>query len=151
MGTAGRVLAVDLGDRRVGLAVSDELGLLATPQPPIVLSGDGRGEVLDAVADAVRQYGPAQVIIGWPLNLNGSRGPMADRAERMAAALRQRVACPVTLFDERLSSRQAEARLVDQGMRRARRRHHIDGAAAAVFLEAFLAQERSRSNASRTE
>ncbi len=145
------MLAVDLGARRVGLAVSDELGLLATPKPPIVLSGDSRAEVLDAMEAAVGQYGAAQVLIGWPLNLDGSRGLMADRAERLAAALQRRVKCPVTLFDERLSSRQAETRLLDQGMRRARRREHIDGAAAAVFLEAFLARERKQSNASRTE
>lgn len=145
------MLAVDLGARRVGLAVSDELGLLATPKPPIILSGDSRAEVLDAMEAAVGQYGAARVLIGWPLNLDGSRGPMADRAERVAAALQRRVKCPVTLFDERLSSRQAETRLLDQGMRRGRRREHIDGAAAAVFLEAFLARERSQSNASRTE
>ena len=151
MGTAGRVLAVDLGARRVGLALSDETGLLATPKPPIVLSGDSRSEVLDAVEAAVGQYGAAQVLIGWPLNLNGSRGPMAERAEYVATALQGRVGCPVALFDERLSSRQAEARLLDQGMRRGRRRQHIDGAAAAVILEAFLARERSKSNASRTE
>lgn len=151
MGTAGRVLAVDLGTRRVGLAVSDEMGLLATPKPPIVLSGNNSAEVLDAVEAAVGQYDAAKVLIGWPLNLNGSRGPMASRAEHVAAALQRRVTCPVTLFDERLSSRQAEVRLLDQGMRRGHRREHIDGAAAAVFLEAFLARERSKSNASRTE
>lgn len=151
MDTGGRVLAVDLGARRVGLAVSDELGLLATPKPPIVLSADSHAEVLDAVEAAVGQYGAAQVLIGWPLNLDGSRGPMADRAEHVAAALQRRVACRVTLFDERLSSREAEARLLDQGMRRRHRRQHIDGAAAAVFLEAFLARERSQSHPSRTE
>ncbi len=145
------MLAVDLGARRVGLAVSDELGFLATPKPPIVLSGDSPAELLDAVEAAVGQYGAAHVLIGWPLNLDGSRGPMADGAEHVAAALQRRVSCPVTLFDERLSSRQAEARLVGLGMRRERRREHIDGAAAAVFLEAFLTRERSQSNPSRTE
>ncbi len=151
MGTTGRVLAVDLGARRVGLALSDEMGLLATPKPPIVLAGDSRAELLDAVEAAVGQYEAAQVLIGWPLKLNGSRGAMAERAEHVATALQRRLACPVALFDERLSSRQAEARLLDQGMRRERRRQHIDGAAAAVILEAFLARERRKSNVSRTE
>ncbi len=151
MGTAGRVLAVDLGARRVGLALSDELGLLATPKPPIVLSGPGEAEVVAGVEAAVQQFGAAAVLVGWPLNLNGSRGPMAERAEHFAEVLRTKVSCPVVLFDERLTSREAEGRLLAQGMSRERRRQHIDGAAAALFLEAYLAQKRMKSNESGTE
>lgn len=151
MGTAGRVLAVDLGARRVGLALSDELGLLATPKPPIVLSGSQEARVVAAVAAAVEQFQASRVVVGWPLNLNGSRGPMAERAEHFAEVLGREVSCPVALFDERLTSREAEGQLVAQGMRRGRRRQHIDGAAAALFLEAYLARERRKSNESGTE
>jgi putative Holliday junction resolvase len=152
MAKGGRLLAVDLGDRRIGLALSDDTGLLAIPQPPIVLAADaGERAAVRAVRDAVRHHDPSGVVVGWPLNMNGTRGPMAERAERFVAALAAEVSCPVELFDERLSSREAERRLVDGGVRRHDRRGRVDGAAAAVVLEAYLARRRSKSDPSETE
>lgn len=151
MAVVGRLLAVDLGARRVGLAVSDEMGLLATPKPPIVLKGDTEAEILDKVRQAAVECGAVEVVVGLPLNLNGSRGPMAERAEQFAARLELKLGRPVRLFDERLSTREAESRLIGQGMRRGQRRNHVDGAAAALFLEAYLSRHRRKSDVSGTE
>jgi putative Holliday junction resolvase len=151
MEVAGRLLAVDLGTRRVGLAVSDEMGVLATPKPPIILQGGTDPEILDKVCQAAVDCDAVEVVVGLPLNLNGSRGPMAERAEQFAARLEQKLGRPVRLFDERLSTREAESRLIGQGMRRGRRRDHVDGAAAALFLEAYLSRQRRKSDLSGTE
>jgi putative Holliday junction resolvase len=146
MAKGARVLAVDLGERRVGLALSDETGLLAVPKPPIELAADaGERAVVRAVRAAVVQHGALGVVVGWPINMNGTRGPMAERAERFVEALRLKVSCPVELFDERLSTREAERRLVNRGVRQEERRRRVDGEAAAVVLEAYLARARTSS------
>lgn len=131
-----RLLALDPGDRRTGVAVSDELGLFAHPRPALLQRNDA---LLDAVASMVANEGIAEVIVGLPLSMSGRESEQTARAREFANRLRQRLPVPVTEWDERLSSVQA-ARTVRGRERRAA--GELDSAAAAVILQAVLDSRR---------
>ncbi|CAB1128953.1 pre-16S ribosomal RNA maturation enzyme (modular protein) [Candidatus Hydrogenisulfobacillus filiaventi] len=131
----GRVLALDVGQRRVGVAVSDETGLIAQPLPPLVRAPALEDDVR-AIAALADRWQAAEIVVGWPVNLNGSVGPQAEAVRPLAEAL-QRVR-PVRLWDERLSTRGAERLLIAQNVRRERRRQLIDGMAAVWILQGYL-------------
>lgn len=138
------MLGIDAGERRVGLALSDESRLLASPL--IVLDRRrGLAGVLDAIASLAAREAVRQVVVGLPLNADGSAGPQAQRAERFAGLVERATGLPVQMWDERLSTHQAEAVLRAQGRstRRARARGQIDAVAAAVILQNYLDASRT--------
>jgi len=133
------VLGIDAGERRVGVALSDELRLLASPV--LVLDrGRGLAPVLDALTELARREGVAQIVVGLPLNADGSAGRQARRAQDFARVASRVVGVPVELWDERLSTQEAEAIVRAQGRntRRVRQRGQIDAVAAAVILQDYL-------------
>ena len=134
----GRILGIDAGERRVGLALSDELRLLARPLR--VLHRDrGLAPVLDEIAALGRAEDVRLVVVGWPLNADGSAGRQAARAAAFARLVEHVLGLPVQLWDERLSTQEAQARLRAQGGRgRTRARAEVDAVAAAVILQDFL-------------
>jgi putative pre-16S rRNA nuclease len=138
-----RALGLDLGERRVGVALSDSGGVLATPYEVIQRSGD-RARDHDRVAALVDETGAEVVVVGLPLSLDGSRGPAAVGVEAEAATLRQRLDVPVELWDERLSTVEAERRLRAAGTRGKRQRHVVDQVAATVILQSWLDATQSR-------
>jgi putative Holliday junction resolvase len=141
----GRVLGIDAGERRVGVALSDELWLLARPVAVYDRRGTGLAPVLDALAALARSEGVTQVVVGLPLNADGSEGRQAKRARDFARTAERVVGLPATMWDERLSTQEAESIVRAQGRatRRARHTGEIDAIAAAVILQDFLdAQER---------
>jgi putative Holliday junction resolvase len=132
---AGRVLGLDLGAARIGVAISDPdrtvavaLGTVATGAP----------QDLRAVAALVRDNGVSRVIVGNPLLLSGAAGEASGHAEAFATALRAVLTVPVELHDERLSTVEAERRLGDAGISGRRRRAVVDQSAAVVILQSFL-------------
>jgi putative Holliday junction resolvase len=135
---SGRVLALDIGRSRTGLAVSDVTGTLATPlgvitaQPPL-------GEIL-RIADQLTAEadGLAAIVVGRPLHLDGRAGPHTAAIDAFVVRLRTRTALPVYVQDERLSSVEAEARLATREPDWRRRKARLDAAAAAVILQDFL-------------
>jgi len=129
---AGRVLALDPGSVRVGVAVSDATATLASPLATLG-AGDRAG-----VADLVAQEGAALVLVGLPRNMDGSAGPAARLAEAEAAALAAVLAVPVLLVDERLTTVQADRALRRQGRRAPARRRVVDQVAATVLLQGWL-------------
>ncbi len=133
-----RILGVDLGERRIGLALSDSSAWLATPLA--VIAGRDLDSALQSIAELVRKHSVGELVVGYPRSLDGTVGPQAQRVERAATKLRARVAVPVILWDERLSTVQAE-RLFHETGRRARR-DEIDAAAAAVILQSYLDTQR---------
>lgn len=132
----GRILGVDYGTRRVGFAVSDPAGELAFPHS--MAECPTETAAAEAVRRAVGETGAVRVVIGLPLNMDGSRGPRADATEALAAGLRQHLAVPVDVWDERLTTVSAERVLVAAGVRRARRREVIDKLAAQIMLQHYL-------------
>ena len=133
------MLGIDAGERRVGLALSDGLRLLASPLT-VLDRRAGLAGVLDTIAALAAREQVSQVVVGLPLNADGSAGPQARRAERFAQLVEGATGLPVRMWDERLSTQGAEAVLRAQGrnMRRARARGQIDAVAAAVFLQDYL-------------
>ena len=136
---SGRTLGLDPGERRIGVALSDELGCLASPLT--VLERRSRATDLAAVAELVRTHGVTEVVVGHPKTLRGDVGPQARRAERFAGALGRAVGVPVRLWDERYSTVEAAERLA-RGKRPRGRRPHPDAAAAAVILQNYLDSRR---------
>jgi len=135
-----RVLGLDLGGRRIGLALSDEVGL--TAQPFDVLRRGRRGEEIAALREIVEANDVGRVVVGLPLNMDGSRGAAALDCERYAAELEESLGVPVVLWDERLSTVEAERPLIEAGVRREKRRGTRDMVAAALVLQAYLDRRR---------
>ncbi len=131
-----RLLGVDYGEATIGLAVSDDTGLIA--QGLSALRRRRGGADLEAIAALARERGVGAIVVGHPKNMDGSIGPSAQAAEAFARALGDRTGLPVHLWDERLSTRQAERAMIQAGVRRARRRAALDVAAAILILQGFL-------------
>jgi putative Holliday junction resolvase len=130
-----RVIALDVGERRIGVAVSDPTGTLATPHS--VIHRRSKAQDFATVARLVAELQAERVVVGLPLSLSGDVGPQARRVMRYAQALAQALPVPVELYDERYSTVTADELLAEGG--RKRRRTPIDAAAAAVILQEYLA------------
>ncbi len=139
-----RLLGLDVGRRRIGAALSDPSGLLASPLGVIELRGTKEG--WEEVCAWVEEYGVVRIIVGLPLHLDGSEGEEAARVRGWVGGLQARLDVPVELWDERLSTVAAERNLRESGMGRKRRRERRDAVAAALVLQSYLdAQTRQRS------
>jgi putative Holliday junction resolvase len=133
-----RILAVDWGGRRIGLALSDPLGVLASPLPTLEIRGEA--EAVARVADTIREVGADAVVVGLPLTLRGDRGEAAENAERFAARLREACQLEVSLYDERLTSALAQRRMRETGEKSRGRKGRVDAGAAVALLEGWLAR-----------
>ncbi|MFO0757016.1 MAG: Holliday junction resolvase RuvX [Byssovorax sp.] len=142
--SAARVAAIDLGKARVGVAVSDELGLLAHPRPH--LDGKSRKVLLDALRDLAREDKITRFLVGYPLEMSGHEGAAARRAMEFAQQLADATGIEVELCDERLTTTEASRRLREGGTSAREGKGRVDGAAAAVMLQAWLDRNRSTSN-----
>ena len=132
-----RVLGVDFGERRIGLAVSDESGSVVVPVGAVARRTDAQAAA--AVAAAAREREVARVVVGHPLNLDGTEGPSARRARNFAKRLEALAGVPVELHGEGLTTVAAERSLRDAGMGAARRAGARDAEAAAVLLRDYFA------------
>ncbi|WP_324717581.1 Holliday junction resolvase RuvX [Carboxydochorda subterranea] len=132
----GRIMALDVGEKSLGVAISDSLG--ATAQPLVTLWRKGLAADLEAVSQLVRSMGVEEVVVGLPTRTDGREGPEAERVRAFAGKLRSVVDVRVRLFDERFSTRQAERILLEADLPRRRRRRAVNHVAAAIILDAYL-------------
>ncbi len=132
-----RVLGIDLGSTRIGLALSDPSGTVASPHS-VLHRGGGRAADHAAVRRVVTEHEVDAVVVGLPLSLDGSVGPAAQRALDEVEELRAALPVPVDTYDERLTTVTAEASLREAGMRADQRREVVDKVAAAVLLQSWL-------------
>ena len=135
----GRIAAIDYGIKRIGLAISDEKKVMGLPLTTIY---GGVKEVAHALRQRKQEI--EAIVIGLPLLMNGSKGEMALKVEAFAKELEQELKIPVILFDERLSSQQAEASLKEISLNRKQRSERIDPLAASILLQCYLDQKRPR-------
>jgi putative holliday junction resolvase len=135
----GRVLGLDLGDARIGVAISDPDRRLAVPLGTV---HTGAPSDLKAIAKLVRDNGIELVVVGLPLRLSGEAGESARKAEGFSDALRSVLPVPVVLQDERLSTIEAERALREAGLSGRRQRRTVDRSAATVILQAYLDAQR---------
>lgn len=133
---ARRVLALDVGDRRIGVAVSDELGL--TAQGVTTIHRRSWAADLDDIARLVETWRPETIVVGLPLTLEGAIGPRAQTVQAFIKRLGSAVRVPILTWDERFSTVTAERVLIDANLSRAKRRGVIDKTAAVVILQHFL-------------
>jgi putative Holliday junction resolvase len=136
----GRAIGIDLGSRRIGIAISDSAGTVAVPRGTVVRSGDAARDRRDLVA-LIQEEEAVVVVVGLPLSLDGSHGPAATAAVAEAEELRGLLAghgIDVELFDERLTTVTAHQALAAGGTRERKRRNIVDQTAAAIMLSAWL-------------
>lgn len=136
-----RIIGLDLGERRVGVAAADGAVRVAVPVATVPVAGD----LLETVLGIVREQEAGEVVVGLPLSLTGAMGPQAQRVMGVVQALQQRLNIPVYTWDERLTTVQAGRRSHVSRRRRTRRpaSSHRDAAAAAIMLQAFLDSQRA--------
>jgi len=141
-----RLLALDVGDRRIGVAASDETGSIASPLQ--VIRRTSKVEDFRRIANLVREQQAEGLVVGHPLNDDGTAGPQAQSVERYVAALtealeRDGLAMEVLLWDEHMSTQRAQMIMIEAGRKAARRRSWIDAVAAAVILQDYLDEQRA--------
>jgi putative Holliday junction resolvase len=136
-----KTLAVDWGRAKLGLAVSDDLGIIAQGLASLPRTSEERD--LQAIEAHVRRLEVNEVVVGLPKNMDGTLGASAEAALALAETLRARLGVPVHLWDERLSTLAAERTLLGAGMRRQARRSVVDQVAATLILQGFLDRRRA--------
>lgn len=131
-----KIMAIDLGDVRTGIAYSDPTGLIAgraftitQPSPP---------KLLEALCEEIRRETPERIVLGLPLNMNGTEGERAGKSRALADALRSRTGADIVLWDERGTSVTANRILSDAGKKRGKQRARVDAVAASVILQSYL-------------
>ncbi len=144
-GVGGRILVrigLDVGEARIGVAVSDELGIVALPHT--VILSRGWDSDIARVGQLVSEVGAGEIVVGLPRNMNGTLGPAANQVLEFCRRLGEAVPVQVVTWDERLSTAQASRVLIEADLSRRRRRDVIDKTAAAIILQAYLDNVSSR-------
>jgi putative Holliday junction resolvase len=137
-----RILAIDYGDARTGIAISDPTGLLAGVVKTI---REPRPEALaEQLCLLARQYGVEEMVLGYPKNMNDTLGPRAQKTERFAQTLREKSGLPVILWDERKTTVDAHRILTEVGRRGKKRKETVDAVAASLILEGYLTYKREQ-------
>ena len=136
-----RVLGLDVGDRHIGIAMSDALGL--TAQRLTLLTRRTQAEDVEAIAALAAQHGASAIVVGLPLMKSGTRGTQAEKVRVFADALERRVGHPVQWVDERLTTVQGTRALLETNTSRRKRKQVIDQVAAQLILQQFLDQARA--------
>lgn len=136
-----RIMALDLGSKRVGVALSDELGI--TAQPLGKITSTSTDKVIAEVFTIASEHSVGAIIVGVPINMNGTEGPAARRARGFIAALERATDCPVEAVDERLSTAAATRVLIEGGVSRGGRKEVVDKLSACFFLQGYLDRKRA--------
>jgi len=131
-----RILGIDYGERRIGVAVCDELGMTAQGAGTIVRKN--RDADLAAVAGYIERFGAEKIVVGYPLRWDGSEGIQCEKVNRFIRRLQTRFAIPVIRRDETLSTKEAEEILRETGVRQEKRRGIVDRLAASIILQGYL-------------
>ena len=136
-----RIMAIDYGDAHTGIAISDPTGLLTGVSTTI--HSRRQEQVVEQVCALAREYGVEELVLGYPKNMDGSLGPRAEKAEAMAALLREAAGLPVVLWDERRTTVDAHQILMQNGQNARKRKKTVDAVAASLILEGYLIYKNS--------
>lgn len=137
-----RILSVDLGTVRIGLALSDPLGMTAQGLPTIIVQS--KEKTLRAIQELCREREVTEIVLGLPVNMNGTHGPKAQEVLKWVEPLKTATGLPVSTWDERLTSREADRLMVEEGLSRKRQKMESDRLAATLILQNYLEFKRSR-------
>lgn len=131
-----RVLAIDHGAKRMGIALSDETATIA--QPLEFIPAEPFADFLNRLKQILAEKQVAQILVGMPRNMDGSYGPAALKVQEFVAVLKETIVIPIKTWDERLTSAQANRMLIQADVRRDKRKQRVDAAAAAILLQSYL-------------
>jgi putative Holliday junction resolvase len=131
-----RILAIDHGTKRMGIAISDELGMIAQPLEYIL--AEPFNDFLARLKEILKEKEVEQVLVGIPRNMDGSYGPAAAKVKEFVIVLREAIIVPIITWDERLTSAQANRFLIQADVRRDKRKEKVDKTAAAILLQSYL-------------
>ena len=131
----GRYLGLDPGERRIGIALSDPLGIIAHP---LVVVDRRAEDAIARISDLCAEHEVGTIVVGLPVSLSGEEGEAAAKARLFADQVGKATGCEMVFYDERFTTVQAEAALLESGMRRRQRRERVDKVAAAMLLQGFL-------------
>jgi putative holliday junction resolvase len=131
-----RILALDHGTKRIGVALSDELKMIATPLEFIL--AEPFANFIARLKEIIREKEVDLILIGMPRNMDGSYGPAALKVQEFVAVLKDKIVVPIRLWDERLTSAQAQRFLIEGKVRREQRKEKVDKTAAAILLQSYL-------------
>jgi putative holliday junction resolvase len=131
-----RILALDHGTKRIGIALSDELKMIAQPLEYVLT--EPIADFFVRLKEIIREKEVELILIGMPRNMDGSYGPAALKVQEFIAVLKDKVAIPIQTWDERLTSAQAQRFLIQGGVRRQERKEKVDKTAAAILLQSYL-------------
>lgn len=142
-GEPGRVMALDVGERRIGIALSDPTRTLAAPLTTI--RAEPRAAALKRIATLIREHEVTALVIGLPLTMSGNVGPQATLVQQFADELRQMIEIPLYFIDERLTTAAAERMMLELNLKPEQRKARIDEVAASIILQDFLDVSRQTS------
>lgn len=134
-----RTMALDVGDKRIGMAITDALGVTVQGRPTLhrrTLSGD-----IAQISQVIADEAVVEVVVGHPLHMDGASSPQSEKVERFAESLREAISVHVVLWDERLTSFTAEQHLEELGLDWRARRKHVDEVAAIFILEDYMGRK----------
>lgn len=138
-----RYLALDVGTKRIGIAVSDELGLTAFPVMTLQVHRNRR-EDLRSIARLARRFDVSAIVVGHPIHLSGETSPRASKVQQFAAELGELTGLPIHLWDERLTTQEAHQILYEAGRARQEHKNVVDQVAATLILQSFLEEQRQK-------
>ena len=137
-----RIMAIDYGDAHTGIAISDPTGFM-TGYATVITAY--RPEVVaERIAALIREHGVEELVLGHPINMDGTRGPRSEKAQAMKALLEETIPLPVTLWDERRTTIDAHQILMNNGKNAKQRKKTVDAVAASLILEGYLTFKKSR-------
>jgi len=140
-----RILGIDTGSKRMGFALSDELGI--TAQGLSTIEYLDRGTLFDKIKDIVVKFSVKEIIVGLPINMDGSRGEQAEKTIEFCEMLKNKIDIPIKLWDERMSTLEVERIMIQADISRNKRKKKIDKLAAQVMLQSYLdSLERNKEN-----
>ena len=134
-----RILGLDYGSKRIGVAICDELGMTAYGIATITRNRKNKKEVLAALAELIKKYDVEKIVIGYPLRLNGNKGIQCEKVDQFSKALEAVFSLPVIKWDETLTTKDAEDILFQANVRREKRKEVVDQLAASLILKGYLA------------
>ena len=135
-----RILSIDFGEKRIGLAISDPLGF--TAQGIETLQNKGKKGVLEYLSKICKEHHIKEVVIGLPINMNGSLGPKAKEVLELVPEIENHTGLPVKTWDERLSSREVGRLMIEEGLSRDKQKKNSDRLAATLLLQSYLESKR---------
>lgn len=135
-----RVLGLDLGNKTVGMAISDFLGIIANPIGTFRFDDQHLKKALEYVKEKVKEYQVEKIVLGLPKNMNGTIGPQAEYCLKFKGMLEEELKMEVIMIDERLTSKEADNYMLEADMSRKKRKQNVDKLAAVIILQTYLDQ-----------